>query len=65
MQCLLCEDCGWVCENHPNRAFEGVHACRCGGAGVPCPNCNPADETTTPQPPAGFTVDVGKKRRRH
>jgi hypothetical protein len=21
MKCLLCEDCGWVCENHPDQAL--------------------------------------------
>jgi len=27
-----CEDCGWVCESHPDRPWEGEHACTCGGA---------------------------------
>jgi hypothetical protein len=34
MRCLLCEDCGWVCEAHPDRPWEGEHACRCGGRTV-------------------------------
>src|ERR1700754_1750126 len=40
MKCSRCEDCGWVCENHPERSWEGEHACTCGGAGMPCPRCN-------------------------
>jgi hypothetical protein len=27
MKCSLCEDCGWVCESHPARPWEGEHAC--------------------------------------
>jgi hypothetical protein len=58
MKCLLCEDCGWVCENHPDRPFEGEHACTCGGAGDPCPRCNAGDENTLPRPPDGFRTEV-------
>jgi hypothetical protein len=34
MKCSRCEDCGWVCENHPDRPWDGEHACTCGGAGL-------------------------------
>jgi DNA invertase Pin-like site-specific DNA recombinase len=34
MKCSLCEDCGWVCESHPDRPWEGEHACTCGAAGA-------------------------------
>ena len=44
MKCPLCEDCGWVCENHPDRPWEGKDACTCGGAGMPCPWCNLHDK---------------------
>ena len=27
---------------HPDQPFAGPHACRCGDAGMPCPECNPA-----------------------
>ena len=41
--CNKCEDTGHVCENHPNLPWEGASnsnkICRCGGAGMPCPNC--------------------------
>lgn len=44
MPCTKCADSGWVCENHPDKAFSGVcfadDACSCGGAGMPC-ECNP------------------------
>jgi hypothetical protein len=44
--CRVCEDCGWVCENHPDTPLEGQHACTCGGAGMPCPRCNLSDQDT-------------------
>jgi hypothetical protein len=33
-------DEGWVCESHPDQPFAGPHACRCGGAGIPCPSAD-------------------------
>ncbi len=44
MKCSVCEDCGWVCEDHPDRPFQGEHARDCGGAGAPCPRCNASDD---------------------
>jgi transposase len=44
MKCSLWEDCGWVCENHPDKPWEGEHACPCGGAGMPRRNCNMSDD---------------------
>lgn len=42
-RCANCEGAGWVCENHPDKPWEGlsakVGACGC-GAGAPCPVCN-------------------------
>jgi hypothetical protein len=32
MKCSLYEDCGWVCESHPDRPWQGKHVCTCGGA---------------------------------
>jgi len=55
MTCLTCEDEGWVCENHPDHPFAGPHACRCGGAGMPCPKCNPSSgQDNPPRLPRGF-----------
>jgi hypothetical protein len=55
--CLYCEGEGWVCENHPDQPFAGPHACRCGGAGMPCPKCNPSSQDEPPRLPKGFEPD--------
>ncbi|SHH62922.1 hypothetical protein SAMN05443248_5464 [Bradyrhizobium erythrophlei] len=65
MKCSRCEDCGWVCENHPERPWEGEHACTCGGAGMPCPRCNEPQGNETPRLPAGFKTEFDKKGWRH
>jgi hypothetical protein len=54
MKCSLCEDCGWVCENHPARPWEGEHACTCGAAGAPCPRCNVPEKDEAPRLPEGL-----------
>jgi hypothetical protein len=59
--CARCESSRWICESHPDRPFSGSRACSCGGAGIPCPMCNPADEFTEPSPPEGFQVDAKTK----
>jgi hypothetical protein len=56
--CPLCDDCGWVCENHPSKPWEGERACQCGGAGMPCHYCNMSDELSPPLLPAEFRVDA-------
>jgi hypothetical protein len=35
---------GYVCERHHDRPRDGEHRCGCGGAGMPCPNCNRPEE---------------------
>jgi hypothetical protein len=57
MKCLLCEDTGRVCENHPDQPWEGPHACARGGAGAPCPRCNAATGDEPPCLPNGFKPD--------
>lgn len=37
-ECLVCLDEGWVCEEHPDKSWNGGDGC-CGGAGMPCPHC--------------------------
>jgi hypothetical protein len=64
-KCTLCEDSGWVCEEHPGRPWEGPNACPCGAPGAPCPWCNMPAEGETPRMPDGFKVDVDKKGWRH
>ena len=52
---VRCDSSRWLCESHPDRPFSGSRACTCGGAGIPCPVCNPADEFTEPAPPGGIS----------
>jgi hypothetical protein len=33
--CPVCFGLGWVCENHPMRAWDEKLGCQC-GAGMPC-----------------------------
>jgi hypothetical protein len=65
MTCILCEDTGWVCENHPDTPWDGEYACTCGGAGMPCPQCNPSDLDHPPRPPAGTHIEFDEKGWRH
>lgn len=44
IRCHQCDDCGWVCEAHPELPWQGDNACTCGAAGLPCPRCNSARE---------------------
>jgi hypothetical protein len=64
MKCTLCEDCGWVCEEHPERPWGGKYACICGGAGAPCPRCN-VTENEPPRMPEGFRTEIDKDGWRH
>jgi hypothetical protein len=45
-RCARCHDEQWVCENHPDRSWD--HAEGCGGAGMPCPDCNPLSLAAAP-----------------
>lgn len=36
--CPLCQNEGWVCEDHPDKPWHGGAGC-CGAAGEPC-RCN-------------------------
>jgi len=60
MKCDLCEDGGWVCESHPHKPWFGERACRCGGAGMPCPWCNGTDKGDVPGTPEGSKIDTDK-----
>lgn len=55
MKCSSCGDCFWVCENHPDTPWGEGDEC-CGGAGMPCPKCNPSDYDNPPKPLAGSTM---------
>ena len=43
-ECKNCDSQGWVCENHPDKPWDGASkredACVC-GPGMPCDICNP------------------------
>jgi hypothetical protein len=52
--CARCDGTHWVCENHPDRPWDGPKACGCGGAGEPCPDCNDAAADELPVLPKGF-----------
>lgn len=56
--CQRCDNGRWVCEVHTDRPWEGARACDCGGAGAPCPDCNPSDEVTAPEMPDDFVADL-------
>lgn len=63
--CAYCDDCGWVCENHPGKPWDGDRACGCGVAGMPCVRCNPSDLANPPRPPAGMRIAFDKEGWRH
>jgi hypothetical protein len=46
--CLICFDLGWVCENHPDKAWDKNLGCEC-GAGMPC-ECNTAGRPGIDEP---------------
>jgi hypothetical protein len=67
VRCPICDNTGWVCENHPDRPWRGTSqradACNC-GAGMPC-ECNPwggIDEPPAKSPIAHVTVDKDAPR---
>src|SRR6266446_6009155 len=58
IECSLCDSTGWVCEDHSYLPWGGASsrrdACNCGGAGAPCPACNPSDREHKPRLPEGY-----------
>lgn len=55
MTCLICKGTQWVCEYHPDISWENGDEC-CGGAGAPCPKCNPYDRDHPPAITLGTTL---------
>jgi hypothetical protein len=57
-ECSVCQGARWVCEDHPGKPWDGAsdatEACHCGGAGIPCPACNPSDRDNPPEMPEGY-----------
>ena len=64
--CTVCDNTGWVCENHADRPFEMFSrredACDCGGAGMPCLACNAGEP---PELPPDFVVTIDNTGSRH
>jgi hypothetical protein len=58
MKCALCEDCGWetILIGHGAVTTPAT----CGGAGAPCPRCNPTGDGEVPRPPKGFKTEFDK-----
>jgi hypothetical protein len=45
--CPVCQGIGWVCENHPDKPWDGEKGCIC-GAGMPCICQGPRDGIDEP-----------------
>lgn len=60
--CKICCGIGWVCENHPDRAWDAELGCMC-GAGMPC-ECNRAGEGGVDEPDVSKVIEE-KDIRRH
>jgi hypothetical protein len=69
MTCKLCDDTGWVCEEHPGRplasASKRADACDCCGIGRPCARCNPSGEIQGPHNVSAQLMVVANKGTRH
>ena len=62
--CPICFGIGFVCENHPDRAWSEELGCQC-GAGEPCA-CNRSLDAGIEEPDASRIIeDAGAKKRRH
>jgi hypothetical protein len=55
--CTLCDDCGWVCEVHPDRPWEGPRL-RLRRRRRTLPGCNSGDGISPPRLPQGFKTDA-------
>jgi hypothetical protein len=65
-KCKNCQDVRWTCENHQDVPWAGMTnepEC-CGGAGMPCPKCNPCDKDNPPANPPGFEVIAGPDEKK-
>jgi hypothetical protein len=52
--CAICCGIGWVCENHPDEAFDYELGCIC-GEGMPCA-CN-----DSPPPDTSHVIVIGEE----
>jgi hypothetical protein len=63
VDCSICHDARWVCEDHPDRPWGITSGCNCGGAGTPCLACNPSDRDHPPQMPEGYRSFLSGNRQ--
>ena len=59
--CPTCFGIGWVCENHPKRAWSEELGCEC-GAGMPC-ECVRADGLEEPDMSRVMDEEAGQMKR--
>ena len=64
MHCLLCEDSGWVCENHRTEPWEGPHACVRRSRRT-LPGLQRHQRRRCAWMPGGFKIEVDKDGWRH
>jgi hypothetical protein len=53
--CRICFGIGWVCENHPNRAWDAELGCVC-GMGMQC-ECNQEGEPGVDLPDTSQVIE--------
>lgn len=61
--CPICFGLGWVCENHPKRAWSETLGCMC-GAGMPC-QCNRTGEPGVDPPDYSELITDEREVKKH
>ena len=68
-KCVRWDDIGWVCEDHPDKPWDGASdredACHCGGAGLPCSMCNRTVGQQLPEMPPGYRTMIDTDGPKH
>lgn len=62
-KCRICFGIGWVCENHPERAWDAKLGCDC-GAGMPCV-CNQSGDGGSDEPDVSQVINENDPSKRH
>ena len=63
--CPICFGIGFVCENHPDRAWSAKLGCQC-GAGEPCAcNRSPDINAGIEGPDASHIIEDARGKKRH
>ena len=53
--CPICFGMGWICENHPDKAWDEKLGCMC-SAGMPC-ECNSVDQAGLDEPDTSQVIE--------